>query len=76
MKEEPAAVLRGMELKASYKPVAIFCEFFLFSPCVRINVFLYLQCSHSIFCTMSFHYEDKEHEVKVKNLKCGITDFH
>lgn len=54
MKEEPAAVLRGMELKASYKPVAILCEFFH----VKINVVLYFQCSHSIFCTMSFHYED------------------
>lgn len=54
MKEEPAAVLQGMELKASYKPVAMLCEFFLFSSCVRRNVFLYFQCSHSIFCTMSF----------------------
>lgn len=76
MKEEPAAVLRGMELKASYKPVAILCEFFLFSPCVRRNVVLYFQCSHSTFCTMSFYYEDKKYEVAVKNLKYGITDFH
>lgn len=42
MKEEAAAVLQGMELKASYKPTAILCEFFLFPPCLRINVFLYL----------------------------------
>lgn len=75
MKEEPAAVLRGMELKASYKPVAILCEFFLFfSLCKNKCISLF---SVPTFCILYnvLHCEDKQYEV-IKNLKYGVTVFH